>query len=67
MIYYTGDIHGDPFWVIRFCKKYRLTENDVVIILGDVAANYYGDDRDSITKKALSRLKPIFFVCSWQS
>ena len=58
MIYYTGDIHGDPFWVIRFCKKYKLTEKDVVIILGDVAANYYGDDRDVITKKALGKVKP---------
>lgn len=46
MIYYTGDIHGQPFGIARFCKKINLTREDTVVILGDVGANYYGNGRD---------------------
>ena len=28
MIYYTGDIHGDPYEVIQFCDSKKLTEQD---------------------------------------
>jgi len=58
MIYYTGDIHGSKYEVTRFCKRMNLTRNDVVVILGDVGANYYGNDQDTVFKHALSSLKP---------
>lgn len=29
MIYYTGDIHGDPYEVIQFCDSKKLTEQDI--------------------------------------
>ena len=28
MIYYTGDIHGDPYEVIQFCDSKKLTEQE---------------------------------------
>ncbi|MBR1810036.1 MAG: metallophosphoesterase [Clostridia bacterium] len=61
MIYYTGDIHGQPHKIVNFCDKYSLTEEDVIVILGDVGANYYGDERDNRLKKALAKLPPTIF------
>ena len=61
MIYFTGDIHGSSFEVVRFCKRFHLTSADTLIILGDVGANYSRDDRDRELKKELNRLKPTIF------
>ncbi len=54
MIYFTGDIHGEPKRVINFAHKMHLTSEDVIVILGDVGANYFQDFRDEITKKKLN-------------
>ena len=40
MIYLTGDIHGAPMQVELFCSKMQLTEDDTIIMLGDVGVNY---------------------------
>ena len=61
MIYYTGDIHGSKFEVVRLCKRFNLTKEDTIVILGDVGANYYGDSRDTELKEVFSRLKPTIF------
>ena len=61
MIYYTGDIHGSASEVTAFCNRFELTNDDIVVILGDVGANYYGDSRDRKLKKALKALPPTFF------
>ena len=58
MIYYTGDIHGDPTRPIQFCREHKLKKTDTIVLLGDVGANYYGDARDAIVKKALMRVLP---------
>ena len=58
MIYYTGDIHGSHFELAAFCRRFKLTEEDTVILLGDVGANYYGGKRDQELKYALNKLKP---------
>ncbi len=58
MVYFTGDIHGSPWKIKKFCSKMKLTENDVVVILGDVGANFYNDERDNAVKRTLSKLKP---------
>lgn len=60
MIYYTGDIHGNPNNLIRFCRMMALTERDIVVLLGDVGANYFRDERDRMIKARLSGLKPTF-------
>lgn len=57
MIFFTGDIHGQPWGIKNFCKQMELTEEDVVVILGDVGANYYGNQKDELTKYVLNSLK----------
>ena len=58
MIYYTGDIHGQKHNIERFCKRFNLTREDIIVILGDVGANYGQDERDAELKYALDKLKP---------
>ena len=43
MAYYiTGDCHGDFGKIIWFNSfNYKLAEDDVMILLGDVALNFY--------------------------
>ena len=60
MVYFTGDIHGSPWGVKRFCERAKLTEDDIVVLLGDVGLNYFCDMRDDKTKTVLVRLKPSF-------
>lgn len=58
MVYFTGDIHGSPWRVEEFCLKNKLTSADVIVILGDAGANYYGDYRDDCVKQILNMLGP---------
>ena len=58
MIYYTGDIHGGPYEVIQFCDSKKLTEQDTLVLLGDVGANYYRNRRDTEMKRVLAAVKP---------
>ena len=59
MVFYTGDIHGDPRNVVKFSERLRLTKEDIIVILGDVGANYYLDERDDYCKAELNRLGPV--------
>ncbi len=61
MVYYTGDIHGGKFEIVRLCKRMKLTNDDIIVILGDVGLNYYEDERDAELKHAFSKLKPTIF------
>lgn len=61
MVYYTGDIHGGKYEIVRFSKRMNLTAVDIIVILGDVGANYYENERDDELKRAFSRLKPTIF------
>lgn len=58
MVYYTGDIHGHEYEIESFCKRFKPTRDDIIVILGDVGANYGKDERDAELKKALNKLKP---------
>ena len=58
MVVITGDIHGNPQPVEKICRKYGLTADDILIILGDVGANYYLGKRDVLMKKYLNDLPP---------
>ena len=58
MLYFSGDIHGFPWEVKRFCAEMHLTGDDILVLLGDVGANYYGDYRDFAMKQALSKAEP---------
>lgn len=61
MVYYTGDIHGNARELVAFANRFKLTDSDVMIILGDVGANYYGNHRDRYCKAALASIQPIVF------
>jgi len=61
MIYLTGDIHGVSQKIVRFCAGVKPTKEDIIIILGDVGANFSGDKRDDEMKRELSKLKPTIF------
>lgn len=56
MIYYTGDIHGQPKWIKAHFDLHRPGPDDILVILGDVGANFYGPGQwqDRETKKALN-------------
>lgn len=43
MIYITGDIHGEVFRVAEAVDRLKITAEDVIVILGDVGMNYYGN------------------------
>lgn len=58
MVYYTGDIHGNAKGVVSFAKQHELTESDILVILGDVGANYFGNWRDRYCKDDLAKMKP---------
>lgn len=56
MVYITGDIHGDVRYIRDAVERYGITENDIIVILGDVGMNYYGRHGDRQRKKKLNRL-----------
>lgn len=61
MIYYTGDIHGRIGDISIIYHRLKPQETDIIVILGDVGANYYFDDRDYMFKKNLSGFKCTIF------
>ncbi len=58
MIYYTGDIHGSTIEIVTFCERFKPTKEDTIVILGDVGANYFGNERDATFKAAFAKLEP---------
>mgnify|MGYP002639088730 CR=1 FL=1 len=46
MIFFTGDIHGNVNGVADFINKVHPTMEDVIVLLGDVGANYYNGRKD---------------------
>lgn len=64
MVCYTGDIHGNIRKISSFVFNNNLTENDVIVILGDAGINYYGNNKgDAKLKKKLNALNvPVFCV-----
>lgn len=63
MVYITGDIHGDVQHIRDAIAKYNITENDIIVILGDVGMNYYGRHGDRQRKKKLNKLRvPILCI-----
>lgn len=62
MIYITGDTHGDFDRVKQFCQKMDTSQEDILIVLGDVGSNYYGGRRDRIRKMLVEAL-PITMFC----
>ena len=62
MIYITGDTHRDFDRIFEFTKKYKTTQKDYLLILGDVGINYYLNESDKVLKEELKKL-PITLLC----
>lgn len=56
MTYITGDTHGGTSNILKMINRLNLSENDIIIILGDAGYNYYLDERDYIAKKNSKKL-----------
>ena len=64
-VYFLGDIHGRVPQSIKNLQKTAEANNEhyAVILLGDVGANYYGDERDNVLKNDLAKQKNLTFYC----
>ena len=60
-IYITGDVHGDFSELQQWCSAMKPRKNDIIVILGDVTLNYFGDGRDSQRKKLANTFGPQIF------
>lgn len=60
MVFLTGDIHGVPWDLCRRCKQYGIGAGDIVVLLGDVGANYRGGEVDKSMKAILDMAGPTF-------
>jgi len=60
MIYFTGDIHGAVDGIADFVNKIHPTMEDVIVLLGDVGANYYTGRRDNLLKAFLNDAGTVF-------
>lgn len=63
MIYCTGDIHGDVRTLLNWLDKCRIPhqKDQIVILLGDVGVNYFGDFRDQEAKVILQDSNRTYF------
>lgn len=61
MTYITGDTHGGTSNILKMINRLNLSENDIIIILGDAGYNYYLDERDYIAKNKFKKIKPTIF------
>ena len=61
MTHFTGDLHGSPERVLEYIKQKNLGRDDVIVLLGDVGANYFGDLRDDLMKKHLDNANVTLF------
>ena len=63
MVYVTGDIHGEVFRVSEMVAKYEITPQDIIVLLGDVGMNYYGNTRGDRRNKERLNQSGIPILC----
>ena len=61
MVYITGDIHGSAEPLYDLFDRFQPTEDDIIVLLGDVGVNYTGRMRDRLLKQELCDMKSTFF------
>ena len=61
-IYITGDKHGEFIPVKKFCDEHLTDTEDIMIVLGDCAFNYYLNHLDILTKD-FAKYTPVTFFC----
>ena len=62
MVYFTGDIHGSVESIERFIRDTHPDQEDIVVLLGDVGANYFLGLQDQLLKKWLNDAG-VTFLC----
>ena len=62
MVYFTGDIHGDWSPLVNFINRVHPSNNDMIVLLGDVGLNYYGGRSDKQMKIVMNDMG-ITFLC----
>lgn len=63
MIYLTGDIHGDISRIMTFIEEQQLGKDDMIILLGDVGLNFWGNNHSEKKKKAILNDTGVTFLC----
>lgn len=61
MVYITGDIHRQLSPIYDLFNTYNPSEDDIIVLLGDVGINYKDAVEDSFIKNKLNNLKSTFF------
>lgn len=57
-VYITGDIHGSVARLTLFCEEHYMTDEKIIVLLGDVGVNYFLNHRDEQVKSKLNALGP---------
>lgn len=63
MVFLTGDIHGEIDPVIQFIDEQQLNNNDVIVLLGDVGLNFWGNKHGDEHRKKRINKKDIQILC----
>lgn len=63
MYYIMGDIHGDTDKVFNFVDSQLLQSEDVIVLLGDVGINYFGNKYGDKYKKSFLNALGIKLFC----
>lgn len=63
MVLYTGDTHGQTFRVVSTIRRFKLGSSDVIVILGDVGMNYYGNNQGDWDRKRKLNREGVQILC----
>ena len=63
MVLFTGDTHGDVTRIVHAIHRFALRKDDVIVILGDVGLNYYGNERGDRDRKKKLNSKGVPILC----
>ena len=63
MVLFTGDTHGDVTRIVHAIHRFALRKDDVIVILGDVGLNDYGNDRGDRDRKKKLNSKGVPILC----
>lgn len=63
MVYITGDIHGQIDYVRAMINIEHITQNDIIVLLGDMGVNYYGNNHGDRSRKRNLNAHGIPILC----
>lgn len=63
MVLITGDMHGQTMRVTDAIRRFELTVDDCIVILGDVGLNYYGNKKGDRHRKSRLNREGVTIFC----